>query len=804
MEWIPPLSFPGSQGILLLIFLKPYKFKRKDYSLRDARVDFLFIIVVACLICAPSAVSLAQQSRRPFTVADDIELTQFGDTTEAVKFSPDGKCFAVYTERGRLDLNRPEDSLRFYSSEVVETFLKRSDESQVPSPLWILSLSTDAEGPIIQDWRWLADSSGVAFLQRNRGHERLVLADLRRMRVEQLTAEREMVNGFDVRDRHHYVYTVVDQTDRQKWQVELQRPATVGTGRSLIELVIPSDPLVPELSSRLGLGFHLWAVLGDRRFEVEHDGMPITPDGSLALSPDGDSLVTTLPVREMPPSWERLYPAPFASDPYLLFAGHRSQYVRINLKSGSWGSLTGAPISNYAASWAWAGGGPSWSSDGQRILLPGTFIKSEDETPSRPCVAVIDLRSNIKACVEMLKGSTETGVEEGYHEIRSAYFVGGNLQRVMVSFYNHQDSSIGGTEYEQAVPGTWNIDAHINGTPEMEFRDLEVIVKRGLDDPPMLVAATKQASRVIWDANPQLKNIELTKASVYRWKDKEGRDEEGGLYTPINYKPGQRYPLVIQTHGFVQSEFIPSGLFSTAFAARALASVGIIVLQVGERCPHGTPYEGPCAVASYEAAAKQLVSEGLADPDKIGIIGFSHSCFSVMEVLTTSSLRLKAASITDGTMETYLEYMNMVDFFSLGNAFAREFDSTIGAAPFGEGLQRWLNRSPGFNLDKVTAPLLVVGEGRWSVLNMWEPYAELRYLHKPVDLVMLNTDEHVLTNPAARMASQGGSVDWFRFWLQDYEDPDPTKAQQYRRWHGLRQMQQESEKRSTAPPIVSN
>ena len=88
----------------------------------------------------------------------------------------------------------------------------------------------------------------------------------------------------------------------------------------------------------------------------------------------------------------------------------------------------------------------------------------------------------------------------------------------------------------------------------------------------------------------------------------------------------------------------------------------------------------------------------------------------------------------------------------------------IGAAPFGEGLQQWLKRSPGFNLDKITTPLLINAEGRGdNLLEMWEPYAGLRYLHKPVDPIILNTDEHVLTNPAVRLASQGGSVDWFRF-----------------------------------------
>jgi hypothetical protein len=63
---------------------------------------------------------------------------------------------------------------------------------------------------------------------------------------------------------------------------------------------------------------------------------------------------------------------------------------------------------------------------------------------------------------------------------------------------------------------------------------------------------------------------------------------------------------------------------------------------------------------------------------------------------------------------------------------------------------------------------------------------------------MLNTDEHVLTNPAARTASQQGSVDWFRFWLQGYEDPDPSKADQYKCWRGLKKMQDENDKKGIA------
>src|ERR1700685_1307138 len=115
------------------------------------------VIVVSCFLHAPTHCE-AQQAKMPFSVVDDIALVKFDAPfggSKPVQVSPDGNYFVVYTDRGRLDLNRPEDSLRFYSSRDVEDFLKHSKESQPPSPVWVITLSTDKEGPIISDCRWL-------------------------------------------------------------------------------------------------------------------------------------------------------------------------------------------------------------------------------------------------------------------------------------------------------------------------------------------------------------------------------------------------------------------------------------------------------------------------------------------------------------------------------------------------------------------------------------------------------------------------------------------------------------------------
>jgi dipeptidyl aminopeptidase/acylaminoacyl peptidase len=770
-------------------------------SANERKLIWFFIGILMFFGASGFSILRAQHRKKPFTVTDDIETSLLlpQEDGPTLRTSPDGSYFAVYSERGNMERNEVEDSLRFYRSKDIEDFLVHPAESRLTAPVWVVNRS-EKEGPVIHGWRWLPDSSGVVFLQPEAdGNYQLVLANVRQKTVEALTSRSDRLAEyamFDVRDRTHYVYTAADLLEARNVPESRKRerhaPAIVGTERSLFELLLPEDPVVKK--SMTAPKSYLWAVIGGRRFQVKHDGKPLVPvmDGmgrGLALAPDARSIVMKLPVPEVPSSWEALYPPPWKSSPLRIRAGHDTakQFVRVALDGGAVQSLTDAPVS-LDGGWI-AYGSADWSSDGREIVLPGTFVKSKGEQASRPCVAIVAVGSDTSTCVELLKSShADNSDDKGSYTVIDSHFAGGNKQRVFVTFW--KENWLTGTREYQRSDDRWEMVREFDGDSQTGAHGLEVTVRQNISQPPLLVASVKGVSRVIWDPNPQLKDFDLGEARVFTWRDKEGREQKGGLYEPANYRSGQRYPLVLQTHGFLEEGFRPSGTgFGPAYAARELAGAGIAVLQLGEECDPLTPTEGACAVSDYEAAANQLVSDGLANPDRIGIIGFSRTCYYVMEALVAgSSLHLKAASVTDGTMQTYFEYIQ-----DPGP------NAAIGAAPFGEGLQQWLKRSPGFNLDKITTPLLVNTEGRGiSLLEMWEPYAGLRYLRKPVDLIILNTDEHVLTNPAVRMASQGGSVDWFRFWLQGYEDPDPAKAEQYKRWRALRGMQ-ENEKKSAAP-----
>ena len=109
-------------------------------------------------------------------------------------------------------------------------------------------------------------------------------------------------------------------------------------------------------------------------------------------------------------------------------------------------------------------------------------------------------------------------------------------------------------------------------------------IDQDLDQSPVLVGyfRNRMEGTVIWDPNPQLAEIALGKASIYEWRDNEGNSRQGILVLPSESKPGQRYPLVIQTHGYEAKKFFADGIYTTGSGGRALCGRGIVVLQVDQ------------------------------------------------------------------------------------------------------------------------------------------------------------------------------------------------------------------------------
>jgi hypothetical protein len=749
-------------------------------------------------------------AKRPFTVADDIELTHFGIPNainpEALSFSPDHRYFVVLSERGRLDLNRPESRLRVYKTESVRQFLLHPEMTAV-APIWEISKATFNHGPIITNVRWLADSTGFAFLSKtSTGRDQLVLADLRKHFLRILTPETVHVTAFDIQSASNFVYTALSSKIEDDSGADANGASIVATGRSLYSLIFP-EQLMPSRALDHDRS-ELWAVVKGKRSRVieptSHEPITIFHVGqrALSLSPDGRSALIARAIESVPAEWETLYAPPTPNSPFRLRAGQQnlqtrdgwhliSKYAIVDVASGKMRNIIDGPLA-FNLDW-WSGPKTAWSSDGRFVILSGAFVPSQEGHSIHACVTVVEVRTGQASCVARLSSSAGELSNQQLGYVSRVGF-GATSRRAVIDSFAIPGETHETKTYMRSNDGIW--------LPEEKAKDessenhvVSISINQTINDPPKLIVfnSSNAEHRIIWDPNPQLQHIALGKVSQFKWKDAYG-EQTALLYLPPEYAAGRRYPLVIQTHGYRDGEFSPSGAFVTAFAAQELAAEGMLVLQVAGHhgCEHKPEDEGPCNVTLYESAVEKLAAEGMVDVGHIGVIGFSRTVYHVLEALTTSSLHFTAASITDGINAGYASYLDAVDFSDSGS---HEYEALNGGSlPFGVGLQHWIKLCPEFNLYKVSTPLQIVALNRFSsVLIDWEPYAVLRYLHKPVDLIVLPDSEHILTNPSERIVSQGGTVDWFRFWLKGEEDQDPAKARQYARWRHLRALRDQKE-----------
>ena len=661
--------------------------------------------LVLLLIVSMPAAAMEQAAR--FTIADDIGLT----TIDAVMFSPDHRYFVISSVVGRLDRNCPESTLRVYRMREVRLFVEDQGIKSAP-PFWTIGECANPEGPNISDVRWLSDSSALAFLAKNRfGNDQLTLADVRTKTVRSLTPASTHVTAFDLTSRHRYVYTVLSPAIARRAGKQNLSPAYAATGRTVASLVFPEERTSPDIWEH-DLS-ELWVVRDGQKHRIKDPvsgrPLPIHLEGqrALALSPDGRRVITALSLRTIPQEWKDIYPSPVPSSPYRItitkqnpegLSGQRdiSEYAIVDLVLGRVDPIVHAPLGNGLGWWGFSHA--EWSADGKLVVLSDVFLPSTRQDPgpreNGPCIVVLDLRAGQSQC--LMPWADRTVFSDAVRGLR-VYHAGFDHQErptISVLYQNEEDGSDGSRMFVQSNDRIWIAETKeplANRSTDV----IEISIRQSINDPPVLAATDvkTKTSRVIWDPNRRLRAMALGKVSVVHWRDETGREWTGGLYKPPDYAKGKLYPLIIQTHGFDEHRFAPSGSFPTAFAAQELAAAGFVVLQVRD-CPiRTTPEEAPCQLAGYKAAVEQLSASGLVDATHVGIVGFSRTCFYVLSALTAQSLHFQAAAITDGVDEGYLQYILDLDLNS-HNSIAREADAVIGAAPFGQGLQTWLQRSP--------------------------------------------------------------------------------------------------------------
>ncbi|WP_192295945.1 alpha/beta hydrolase family protein [Pseudomonas sp. PDM23] len=256
-----------------------------------------------------------------------------------------------------------------------------------------------------------------------------------------------------------------------------------------------------------------------------------------------------------------------------------------------------------------------------------------------------------------------------------------------------------------------------------------------------------------------------------RWlaaKDVEFSSSDGqivhGLLTLPGGKPSHTLPALLRIHGGPNSQ----DSHSFVFERQLLAAQGYAVLNVNYRGSSGRSTDfskaltgewGKLPVADLLAGVEYLVSSGIADPQRLGVGGWSFGGI-LTDYLIAADTRFKAAISGAGSGNRIAQYGHD-QWLSFWRA---EFPDPW-LAP-----QAWIDASwPFFHAGQIRTPTLFMGGDRdWSVplVGSEQMYQALKVNGVPTQLVIYPGEGHVLRRPSFVRDRLQRTIDWYAQWLR--------------------------------------
>ncbi len=745
---------------------------------------------------APGSTHPAAASAPAVTVKDVIEMASFGtllhdpeEDEDYIVVSPDGAHVAVVVKRGNVTRNTMDYALVvFRTSELLQT----------PRPDTIAQFASSSNRPGIMHVQWLADGATLAFLGEQPGElPQVYTVDIHRRRPIRRTRATTVITAFDASATGEtIVYTTSETTPDTTRYAAMRAHGFVLAPDASVSAAIAGNW---ETGRYTNVPRLLTVVRGDRVTTVplpstgyawcatqEYGGGPMR---LLQVAPTGDAALIWCSPRVAPSSWAA-YRQPLFRAYAVVGASYGNvfpRYLVLDLATGASRVLDDAPAPWWEAA--------LWAPDGRSIVLANALlpldVADSAERAAREehqMVAEVDAHTGTVTVIARQDSLVPLHWDPRTNTVVLSH--GWYLRSLGSSPVAFRKTASGWSEIPVTAKSLLSVPP--------------VVIDQDLNTPPRLMAIDPGTRRrhVVFDPNPSLLTAHrFAHEEVLHWRTRAGANWIGGLFRPLDYVPGRRYPLVIQSHGFDSTQFWPDGAFTTAEAAQAIAARGIMVLQLSDPAlaDFNTPGEASLMEEAREGAIDYLDSLGLIDRTHVGLEGFSRTCYHTLYFLTHSRYAIAAAAVTDGVDMSYVQRLvDGLPHFVKGTGAALEVDEKNGGPPAGASMATWLARAPGFNVDHITAPLRLTALHAESLLEEWEPYAGLLLQRKPAEMVYIPDGTHRLVKPWERLTSQQGAVDWFTFWLKGEEDSDPAKAGQYARWHALRAMRDSTEARAHA------
>ncbi|MDE2357337.1 MAG: S9 family peptidase, partial [Alphaproteobacteria bacterium] len=567
--------------------------------------------------------------------------------------SPDGKTIAFVESRADLDADvfKTEIWLADVTTHAVRPFTQGRDHAAAPA--------------------WSPDGAALAFLAPDADkHLQIFLAPMDGGDARQLTHAKASISQFAWRpDGAAIAYAVQDEAPELKGEAKYDKLFRVGH-----DDFTQTGPVRPS---------HLWLIAlsgGEAKRLTEGAwSLPVIlppgpPASPIKWTADGKTLLFVR--QESPASGDRAF----------------SRIEALDVASGAIRDLTGAKTLE---------GYPLLSPDGQSVIY---WRKRGGEAWT-------------------------------FQDIWSAPFAGGPGKDLTAATL---DKNVFGTRWEpdgktllvgasvDATVGLWRMTPQGQVLARLDLGDLVpansfwmsydelpdgriVTIAETPTHPDELYLLDKDGGHptALTHVNAFADNLTLARSEVVTWKAPGGRVIDGVLTYPVDYKSGERAPLVLYIHGGPAA----SSKHEFNLMPQVMASKGLMVFEPNYRGSDNL--DGAFLASIYKdagqgpgedvmAGVKMLQDKGLVDPARMAVTGWSYGGF--MTVWLAGHYPVWKAAVAGAAVTDWREMYDISD----GNVgVVRQ----TGISPYVPGgwAANWA-QSPADSQTRITAPTLILSD----------------------------------------------------------------------------------------------
>jgi len=248
--------------------------------------------------------------------------------------------------------------------------------------------------------------------------------------------------------------------------------------------------------------------------------------------------------------------------------------------------------------------------------------------------------------------------------------------------------------------------------------------------------------------NPQQSSYNWGTAELFKWKAYNGKEATGLVYKPENFDPKKKYPTIVYFY-----EKLSDGLYDykepapirSAINVPFFVSRGYIIFMPDIEYKIG--YPGKSAYDYIVSGARALVKKGWADSTNLALQGHSWGGYQGAQVATMTKL-FKAVWAGAPVANMTSAYGGIRWESGVARQFQYEKTQSRIGGTLWEKLPLYLENSPLFHLNKVTAPMVIMANDADGAVPWYqgiEMFTGLRRLGKKVWMFNYNGQGHGLT-----------------------------------------------------------